>query len=81
MSKPEDMAKRASRRAMTADDQLNRDERLNAAEALVARLGAWAGVLTERLAMPQGPFFPSDGRLLADPTLRLPLAEDEAPTL
>lgn len=41
----------------------------NLAERVVAHIGAWALTVAERLSPPSGPFFPSDGRLLADATL------------
>lgn len=39
------------------------DGRLNIAERMVARVGAWAGTLAARCQPPAGPFFLADGRL------------------
>lgn len=54
---------------MTASDdqesasQVEMDGRLNIAERMVARVGAWAGSLAVRCQPPAGPFFLADGRM------------------
>lgn len=53
-----------------SDEAAPRDlEDENLAERVFAHIGAWAVALAERLSPPSGPFFHSDGRLLADASL------------
>lgn len=47
----------------------------NLAERVLAHIGGWAAAMAERLSPPSGPFFSSDGRLLADASLFAPPAE------
>lgn len=55
-------------------------ERLNLAEWMAMQFGAWAGRLVEIWNPPTGPFFASDGRLLADTATFLP-PSDEPPAV
>jgi len=55
-------------------------ERLNLAEWMAMQFGAWAGRLVEIWNPPTGPFFASDGRLLADAATFLP-PSDEPPAI
>ena len=48
---------------LASDSPNEMDGRLNIAERMVARVGAWAGALTARCQPPAGPFFLADGRL------------------
>jgi len=69
----------AARRADVATAQrtpAQPDDRPNLAERFAASLGAWAATLATRATPPGGPFFPSDGRLLADASLFASPAED-----
>lgn len=48
---------------LVGDSPTEMDGRLNIAERMVARVGAWAGSLAARCQSPAGPFFLADGRL------------------
>ena len=66
-------------RETAADSPLTGD-RLNVAEWMAMQFGALAVRLVEMWNPPTGPFFASDGRLIADAALFLP-ADDETPAL
>jgi hypothetical protein len=55
-------------------------ERLNVAEWMVMQFGAVAVRLIEIWNPPTGPFFASDGRLIADATIFLP-PDDDSPAI
>src|SRR5262249_40476014 len=48
----------------------------NRAERVAAYIGGWALMLAARLSPPNGPFFSSDGRLLADTSLFIPCRDE-----
>ena len=53
-------------------------ERLTLAELALAELGGWASGMLYRWHPPTGPFFASDGRVLADLTPFQNMAHEEA---
>jgi len=55
-------------------------ERLNVAEWMAMQFGALAVRLVEIWNPPTGPFFASDGRLIADAAMFLP-TDDETPAI
>lgn len=54
---------RSSSDEIAGDNMNEMDGRLNIAERMVARVGAWAGSLAVRCQPPAGPFFLADGRM------------------